>query len=113
MIPINDRFSLRRDRQNWILVETYTGLDKDKKPKTQKRETYHPWPDTALRHMCELQAQDVNSITEFIGLIESAVELLKEEGTVCRGMAQEIAVLESEVREQASEIKRLTSHKAA
>jgi hypothetical protein len=25
MITLNDRFSLKRDRYNWVLIETYVG----------------------------------------------------------------------------------------
>lgn len=43
MIEINERFTLRRDRYNWILTETYWGQDKDGNPKKHTRESYHPW----------------------------------------------------------------------
>jgi len=110
MITLNERFSLHRDRYNWILVETYDGFEGkgDQRRLVKKtRESYHPWPDFALRWMCELQAQGAGSVREVIGLYTDAVELLKAEGVVTRGLASQIARMDAQAREQAQKIKQL------
>ena len=40
-LKVNDRFTITKDKHNKILIETYMGVDKDKQPKEQTRESYH------------------------------------------------------------------------
>jgi hypothetical protein len=41
MLKVNDRFTIDKDKYNIIIIETYMGKDKNKKPKQKTRETYH------------------------------------------------------------------------
>lgn len=49
MIKVTDRWSVYRDKYQWVLVDTYAGKDKDGNAKDHTRETYHPWLDYAMR----------------------------------------------------------------
>lgn len=67
MIRITDRWSIYRDPQQWVLVETYTGKNKDGHPKTHTRETFWPWLDQAMRYAADKDCEGAETLLAVAG----------------------------------------------
>ena len=51
MIKINDEWSAVREKYQWVLTETYTGKDKDGKPKDRQRDCYFSKASQMFAHI--------------------------------------------------------------
>ena len=116
MIQINDRWSVYRDKYQWVLIETYTGKDKDGNTKTHTRETYHPWLGMAMRWAAECDCEGADSFKS----IEEAYEAISEAVRGRRSALEdhlidkvrELADTRDKLRRAKSEIKRLKEEAA-
>ena len=89
MIQVNDEFSFSTDPHNWILHHTYMGVDKNKKPKRQTRETYYPNLEqlcNAMLDKASMEAPSIEGLKETMFKIRSdirrmlkGIEITKEE----------------------------------
>ena len=75
MIAITERWSVFHDSYQWVLVESYPGKDKKGNPKTQTKETYHPWLEQALRWAAERDCGDAKAFKDvqaaYMGLVHA------------------------------------------
>ncbi len=87
MLKLNDRFSLRRDKYQWILTEYKTGIARVGKNKgqtvTTKHEQYFPWLDQAIRRVAELDCQNATTLSAIEDAYKSAGERLAELAQGC------------------------------
>jgi hypothetical protein len=90
MIKVNDKFSFKRDAHGYVLIENYIGVDKNKQPKQQTKETFHPNLDAIagkILHLCgddpkiEMEMEDLRNAF-FSCKAEIAAMLVKIEGKV-------------------------------
>lgn len=77
MIVLTDRWSVYRDRYQWVLVETYQARPSKQYPEGREktRESYHPWLDQALRWAADMDCENapgLESVGEkYASLIDS------------------------------------------
>lgn len=62
----------------WILTEYYEGKDKHKKPKTQKRETYHSKLESVCKAVIEKSARRCQDAQDLLDLLKDAERRLFE-----------------------------------
>jgi transcriptional antiterminator len=89
-IKVANNLSFKRDHHGYILIENYIGVDKDKQPKQQTKETFHPNLDAIagkILHLCgddpkiEMELEDLRNAF-FSCKAEIAAMLKKIEGKV-------------------------------
>jgi len=64
MIKINDKFSVERDKYQWLLTESKDGIGKDKQPIVTTRTTYHGTLKQCCNEIAERMMGDYSSIAE-------------------------------------------------
>ena len=88
MIKVNDEFSFSTDPHNWILYHSYMGVDKDKKPKRQTKETYYPnlerLCDAILDKAC-MDAPSIEEIKEAMYKVRADVRRMLKEVSMIKG----------------------------
>lgn len=73
MIKLSERFSVDSDKYNWILHEYYLGKDKDGKPKTQSRVTFHATLEQVAKKIVEQSAKERESLERMLKVMRNAV----------------------------------------
>jgi hypothetical protein len=63
-IKINERFTIERETECWILTETRFGTTKDGKPTRNERKRYFMNLHTAINSMVDLSATEANTLRE-------------------------------------------------
>ena len=76
MIELNERFTLKRDRLCWILLDTTMGKDKAGNPKEHIRQTYHPNFNQIASTIMDRMAGDCESVKDLRVLFNTAVGIL-------------------------------------
>ena len=88
MIKVNEEFSFSTDPHNWILHHTYMGEGRDKKPKLQTKESFHPnlekLCDAILDKAC-MEAPGIEEIKEAMYRIRSDVRRMLREIKMVKG----------------------------
>ena len=70
MIKINDKFSVERDKYQWLLHESKDGLSKKQEPIATTRTTYHG----TLKQCCNEIVERMMGECETVQQIETALE---------------------------------------
>ena len=78
MIKFNDRFSCERDKYQWILTETYSGVDKKNKPKKHSRATYHGSLKQVCAYVVDKTAGGCNAAEEIKTVLGNAINELTD-----------------------------------
>lgn len=78
MIKVNDRFSIDKDKYNWILLETYTGKDKDGNPKEHTRETFYANLGQIAQEIINRRCKECDSLDEIIKLLTNAGTIVED-----------------------------------
>ena len=83
MIKLDDKFSIRRDRYQWILTQTYEGKDRKGNPKKQSRENYFGKIDQVASYINNVLGEKCETLDELIELYtlqnHKLAELIKGE----------------------------------
>jgi hypothetical protein len=76
MFIINESFRVDQDKYNWILIETYEGLDKDKNPKMQEDKTFYPTLEKLLISVLDksIEGDTVENILDSIHRAKLAIK---------------------------------------
>jgi len=64
MIKIDDKFSIKRDKRQWILIQHYPGKDKYGNAKTHQRESYHGSIDQISNHILNVLGERCEKLEE-------------------------------------------------
>ena len=71
MIKINDKFSVERDKYQWLLHESKDGIGKDKQPIVTTRTTYHGTLKQCCNEIAERMMGECESVTEILKALDS------------------------------------------
>ena len=82
-MKLNERWSLRRDRYQWILTEHVPGMSRPKdgsepQPITTSRESYHGTLEQAMRWCLDRSLDGCESAADLLACIEAAKSELCE-----------------------------------
>ena len=109
MIKLTEKWSVYRDRYQWVLVETYVGKDRKGNPKEQEKEHYFPWLSQALRRAADRDCENAvalsdiesryNAMTEaFIANINHPDRSALELHARCKDLEGQVAGLQKQLR---------------
>jgi len=83
MIKINDKFSIERDKYQWLLIESKDGLSKKQEPIVTTRVTYHGTLKQCCNEIAERmmgECESVQGIIDALGFFESTlIDLFQSE----------------------------------
>lgn len=71
MIKINDKFSVERDKYQWLLIESKDGLSKKQEPIVTTRTTYHGTLKQCCKEIAERMMGECESVQGIEALLES------------------------------------------
>lgn len=78
MIKVNDRFSIDNDKYNWILLETYTGKDRDGNPKKHTKETFHANLGQIAQEIIDRGCKECDSLEQIMDLLADAATITED-----------------------------------
>ena len=64
MIKINDKFSVERDKYQWLLIESKDGIGKNEQPIVTTRTTYHGTLKQCCNEIAERMMGECESVKE-------------------------------------------------
>ena len=71
-IKINDEYSIRSDRWNWVLLQHYIGKDKKGNEIPATKETFHRDLDAVARYVVNEGLKNAESFVEMASMAELA-----------------------------------------
>jgi len=111
MIRLSDKWSVERDKYQWVLHERIPAKKKDGTPCTKIKKRYYPWMSQALVSAAD---KDCEAKTSLDGVVDSYIAMqdlirlrtsdFDKEHAALRG---EIAILEESLRNAEMQLKRL------
>ena len=111
MIAITERWSVFHDSYQWVLVESCPGKDKKGNPKTQTKETYHPWLEQAMRWAAERNCGDATAFRDvqaaYMGLVHALADHTRPLDRRATEALYELRETKARLSDALSEAKRL------
>jgi hypothetical protein len=111
MIRLNDKWSVERDKYQWVLYERVPAKKKDGTPCTKIKKRYYPWMSQALISVAD---KDCEAKTSLEGVADSYIAMqdlirlrtsdFDKENALLRG---KVALLEESLTNAKKELKRL------
>ncbi len=78
MIKINDKFSVERDKYQWLLIESKDGLSKKQEPIVTTRTTYHGTLKQCCNEIAERMMGECESVQGIETLLESIETIIDD-----------------------------------
>lgn len=75
-IKINEDYTIKADRYNWIVITSYNGKDRGGNLKRQTRENYHPTLLRACQWIVDDSVKKCESVKKLIDKIEETQKIL-------------------------------------
>jgi hypothetical protein len=73
---LDGKYEITSDKYQWILKSYYMGVDKDKNPKLQYKETYWAHLAHIMRHILDTEAKELEDLNQVIDFFKTASETI-------------------------------------
>jgi len=77
-MKVDEKYSVSTDKYNWIITETYLGIDKDKKPKYQTRDHFFPSLSWCVNWLINNNCKEAETLQEIKAELKKAQDICKE-----------------------------------